>query len=97
MVRQVHGESVESVCNCRTGDAPCFVIGSEHEVIDQKLLSSLEKFGESRRPIFGFKAVLFVNSYPGKTLPPTRQLVAAPRKLLLSCKQIEPCREPFLP
>src|SRR3989454_990089 len=95
VVGQVDGEAVESVGDRRAGRTPCFVVGPEHEVVDEELRAPSEKVGQRGAPLVRLESVLLVDPDPRQLLPSPRQLVAAPRELLLRLEQLEPRCEPL--
>src|SRR5882724_3023671 len=96
MVGQVNSEAVESVRDRRARRTPRHVVGPEHEVVDEELRAPSEEVLERGVPFIGVEAVLLVDTDPGQRLAPPRQLVAAPRELLLLFQQREPRRQPRL-
>ena len=96
MVCQVSHGAVEPVGNRRARRAAGRVLGPEHEVIDEQLRASGEELSERRRAVIRLEAVLLVDSNPGQFLPPPRQLIAPPSKILLGLEQFFPDRNPFL-
>src|SRR6266446_2700505 len=95
VVGQVDGEAVESVRDRRAGRTPCFVVGPEHEVVDEELRAPPEEVGQRGAPLVGLESILLVDPDPRQLLPSPRQLVAAPRELLLRLEQLEPRCEPL--
>src|SRR5262245_5263126 len=95
MVGKVHGNSVETVRDRRTGRAPGFIVGPEHEVIDEELRTSSKEVRERGAPLLGFELVLLVDPDPRQLLPPPRQLVALTCEVLLRFEQLEPRCEPL--
>src|SRR5262249_12286390 len=71
------------------------VVGAEHEVVDQELRSPPEQIRQRDAAFIGVEAVVLFDPDPGQCRAPPRQLVAAPRQLLLRFEQIEPRRQPF--
>jgi hypothetical protein len=65
-------------------------------VIDEELRAPSEEVWKCGAPLVGIESILLVDANPGQCLPPTSQLVAAPREILLSLEQLEPCCEPLL-
>src|SRR6516164_5624886 len=65
-------------------------------MIDEELRTPSEQVRQRGAPLVGVESILLVDPNPGQFLPLLRQLVAAPRKLLLRLEQLEPCREPLL-
>src|SRR5436190_1832029 len=94
MVRQVDGKAIEAVRDHRAGGAARLVIRPEHKMVDEELRAASEKVGQRGIPFIGVEAVRLVDPHPRQLLPPARQFVAPPRKLLLCIEQIEPRREP---
>src|SRR5437667_8753996 len=48
VVGQMNGDAVEPVRNCRAGRTPRFVVGPEHEVIDEELRAFSDEISEGR-------------------------------------------------
>src|SRR5204863_2020611 len=96
MVGQVHGNPVEAVRDRRAGRAARGVVGPEHEVVDEELRASPEEVRQRSATLVGLESIRLVDSDPGQLLPPPRQLVAAPRELLLRLEQLEPRCQPLL-
>src|SRR6266480_7842558 len=88
-------DAVEAVRDRRAGRTPSFVVGPEHEVVDEELRASPEEISEGRFSFVGLEAVLLVDSHPGQLLPPLRQLIAPPRQFLLGLEQLQPGRKPL--
>src|SRR6266478_7193018 len=61
-------------------------------ILDEELRAPSEEVLERGVPFVGVEAVLLVDADPGQRLTPPRQLVAAPRELLLLFQQREPRR-----
>src|ERR1043166_7739318 len=87
--------TVESIRNDRAVRASGRVIGSEHEVVNQELRTTAEEVNEGRLSFIGLKAILLLDSNPGKLLAPPRQLVTTSRKFLLRLEEIESGGEPL--
>src|SRR5437667_1231870 len=96
VVGQVHGEPVEAVRDRRAGRTPRLVVGPEHEVVDEELRAPSEEVCQRGAPLVGLESILLVDPNPRQLLPPLRQLVAAPRELLLRLEQLEPRGEPLV-
>jgi hypothetical protein len=64
-------------------------------MIDEELRAAFEKVRQRGAPVVGVEAVLLVNADPWQRLPPPRQLVTAPRELLLRLEQFEPRCQPL--
>src|SRR5919106_5960559 len=88
-------DAVERVRDRRAGRTPRLEVGPEHEVVDDQLRAPAEQVFERSAPLVGLEPVLLVDPNPGQLLPPPRQLVAAPGKLLLGLQQLEPRGTPF--
>src|ERR1700674_5724600 len=73
VVRQVDDDSVEAVRDSRAGWAAGFVLGPEHEVVDQELRASSEEVRQRGAPYVGLEAILLVDPNPRHLLPPPRQ------------------------
>src|SRR4030095_10360607 len=72
------------------------VIGPEHEVIHQKLRASAKQIRERRVAFVGVEPIRLVDAHPRQRLSLSRELVAAPRKLLLRIQQRQARGQPFL-
>src|SRR6266704_4814280 len=96
MVRQVDDEAVEPVRDRRAGRTPRFVVGPEHEVVDEGLRAHFEEVFKRGAPLLGLKSIFLVDADPRQFLSPPRQLVAAPRQLLLLLEQPEPGLQPLI-
>jgi len=94
VVGKMNRKPVEAVRNRRASRTACLVVGSEHEVVDEKLRAPLEKVSQRGIPLVGVEAVVLVDANPRQFLPPPRQLVAAPRVFLLGLEQFDPCCKP---
>jgi hypothetical protein len=66
-------------------------------VIDEELRAPSEEVRQRCAPLVGLETILLIDPNPGQFLPLPRQLVAAPREILLRREQVEPGREPFFP
>jgi len=55
----------------------------------------LEEVGQRGVPLIGVETILLVDPYPRQLLASARQLVTAPRELLLRLEQFEPCCQPL--
>src|SRR5216684_2316837 len=95
VVGQVDDEAVEAVRDRRAVRTPRRVVGPEHEVVDEELRAPSEEVCQRGAPLVGLESILLVDPNPRQLLPPSRQLVAAPRELLLRLEQLQPRREPF--
>ena len=80
----------------RARRTPRGVVGAEHEVVDEELRAPSEKVLERGASLVGVEPVLLVDPDPRQRLPPLRELVAAPRQLLLRLEQLEPRGEPLV-
>src|SRR6266850_3109241 len=96
MIGEVNSEPVEAIRDHRAGRTASRVVGPEHEMVDEELRAPLEQALERCAPVVGLKAILLADPNPWQALPPLRQLIAAPRELLLRLEQIEPRFEPFV-
>src|SRR3989441_7807310 len=76
--------------------APRRVVGPEHEVVNEELRAPSEEVCQRGASLVGLESILLVDPDPRQLLPPLRQLVAAPRQLLLRLEQLEPLCEPSL-
>src|SRR5207247_3762115 len=79
----------------RAGWTPCLVVRPEHEVVDDELRAPSEEVGQRGVALVGLESVFLVDPHPRQLLPPARQLVAAPRELLLRREQLEPRGQPL--
>src|SRR5262249_14740290 len=61
----------------------------------QELGAPAEEVRQRAAPLVGLESIRLVDADPGQLLPPSRQLVAAPRELLLRLEQLEPRRQPL--
>ena len=95
MVREVDDKAVEPVRDRRAGRTPRRVVGPEHEVVDEELRAPSEEVCQRGAPLVGLESILLVDPDPRQLLPPLRQLVAAPRELLLRLEQLEPRCKPL--
>ncbi|OWK25447.1 hypothetical protein AJ87_10125 [Rhizobium yanglingense] len=95
VVLEMDDDAVESVGDRRAGRAAGRIVGTEHEVIDEKLRAAPEKIRQLGAPFFGLEPVFLVDPNPGQFLTPQRQCVAAPCQLLFILEQVEPCRQPL--
>jgi hypothetical protein len=66
MIREVNRDSVEAVRDRRARRTPRFVIGPEHEMIDEQLRASAEEISERRFSFIGLEFVFLVDPYPGQ-------------------------------
>ena len=95
VVRQVDDGAVEPVGDRRAGRTARRVVGAEHEVIDEELRAPPEEVCQRGASFIGLESVLLVDADPWQLLPPLRQLVAAPRELLLRLQQLQPRCQPL--
>jgi len=65
-------------------------------VVDEELRAPAKEVCQRGAPFIGLESVLLVDPNPRQPLTPPRQLVAAPRELLLLLEQLEPGCKPFL-
>src|SRR5919109_2625361 len=87
---------VEAIRDGRAGWAAGGVVGPEHEVVDEELRAPLEEVCQRGAPRVGLESIRLVDPNPWQfLLPPSSQLVAAPRELLLLLEQLKPRGEPF--
>src|SRR5215218_11000192 len=87
---------VEAIRDRRAGWASSGVVGPEHEVVDKELRAPLEKVCQRGAPRVGLESIRLVDPNPRQfLLTPPRQLVAAPRELLLRLEELKPRGEPF--
>src|SRR5260370_24913783 len=77
MIGQMNCDAVEAIRDRRAGRTPRFVVGPEHEMIDEELRASSEEISEGRFSFVGLEAVLLVDSNPRQFLPPPRRLAPA--------------------
>src|SRR5260370_440739 len=71
--------------------------GPEHEVVDEELRAPPEKIRQRGASLVGLESIVLLDANPRQRLPPPRQLVAAPRVLLLRLEQVDPRCKPILP
>src|SRR5689334_15299564 len=90
------GKTVEAVGNRGARWTARRVVGSEHEVVDEKLRAPPEEVRQRGAPFIGLEPVLLVDPDPRQLLTLPRQLVAAPRQLLLRLEQLEARCQPLL-
>src|SRR5262249_55210923 len=90
VVCQVNREAVETVRDRRARCTARLVVEPEHVVIDKKLRAASKKVRQRAAPFVRLKTILFLDANPWQFLPLPRQLVAAPRVLLLRFEQVEP-------
>jgi hypothetical protein len=92
----MHSEAIEPVGDHRAGRTASLVIGSEHEVIDEKLRASAEKVLERGHAIVGVESVGLVDLHPRQLLTAPRHFVAEPCHLFFAVEQLEPGAQPFI-
>src|SRR6266496_939199 len=95
MIGQVNCNPVESVRDRRARRTSRFVVGPEHEMVDEELRASSEEISEGRFSVVSLETVFFVDSHPRHFLPFSRHLIAPPSKILLRLEQLQPCRQPL--
>jgi hypothetical protein len=95
VIGQVDGNAVEPIRDRRTGRASRFVVGPEHEVINEKLRAPLEEIRERGAALVGVESIGLVDSHPRQRLSLPRQFVAASREVFLRIKQLEPRGQPL--
>src|SRR3989441_3286705 len=64
-------------------------------MIDEELRAPAEEVCQRRAALVGVEFVLLVDPDPRQLLPPSRQVIAAVRQLLLRLEQFEPGLEPL--
>src|SRR4051812_11259214 len=89
------GEPIEAVRNRRAARATGFVVGAEHEMIDEKLRTSSEEIREGNFSFVSLEAVILFDFNPRQFLSLPRQLVTASRLFLLGLEQLQSGREPL--
>src|SRR5215216_5380584 len=92
----MHDNAVEPIRDGRAGRAPRLVIGSEHEMIDEELRTSLKEVHERDLSLAGLELILLVDPNPRQLLPAQRKLVAATRQLFLFLQQLDSRGEPLV-
>ncbi len=78
VIFQMDKDAVESVGDRRARRAPRLVVGSEHEVIDEKLRAPIKEILQRFAARLGFERVNLVDPDPGQALAELCDLVAAP-------------------
>src|SRR3954453_10998403 len=96
MVREVRCKAIEAIGDRGAGWATGFVVGAEHEMIDEQLRAPAEEPAETRPSIIRVERVILRDLHPRQLLPSKRKLVASPRMGLLGLEQLEPLLQPFL-
>src|SRR5262245_6794090 len=96
MVRQMHCASTEAIGDSGAGWAPRLVVRSEHEVVDEELRTSPEEVLQPGAPFIRVKSVILFDPNPRQFLPPSCQLVAAPRQFLFRLEQVESGLQPLV-
>src|SRR5262249_23768923 len=95
MVGQVGDDAVKAVCDRRAGWTAGRVLGSEHEVIDEKLRTPSEEVCQRSPPLIRLKPILLLDPNPRQFLPLAGQLVTAARQFLLRLEQLKSLCEPL--
>src|SRR5581483_9559286 len=93
-MREMHGHAVDVVGHVRAARAALFRARRQHEVLDQELPAAVEQIAERLPAVRPVEGVLFVDTNPGQLPAQLRDLVAAPRQVLLGGEQIAPRFEP---
>src|SRR5438045_9737352 len=96
MVRQMNRDTVEPVRDRRTGWAARFVIGPEHEMINQQLRSSSKEISERRFALVSLEFVFLVDLNPRQFLPLLRHVIAQVREFFLVVQQLPSSFQPLL-
>src|ERR1022692_358697 len=95
VIREMDDRAIEAISDRRAGRAPCGVVGSEHEVIDEQLRASAEEISEGGCAGVGFEAVLLFDSDPRQLLALPRHFVATSGQRLLGLEQLQPGCQPL--
>src|SRR5581483_7829032 len=95
VIGQVYSNAVEPVGDRRTRGTAAGEVGPEHEVIDEKLGTPLEKICQRSASLVGVEPVSLVDRHPREVLPLSCELVTAPGEFFLRLKQFEPCLQPL--
>src|SRR3954463_2446949 len=90
-------EAIKPVCDRRAGGTSRFVVGSEHEMVNEELRAPFKQVHQRGVPLVSLKLILFVDSNPWQFLPSPRQLIAVLCKFLLRFQQFKPCGQPLFP
>src|SRR4029453_9140447 len=93
---QMWDDAVECVRDRRAGRAAGFIVGAEHEVVDDKLTATVEQLCQRPRAVVGVEGVFLLDRDPWQLPPLTRQFVAQARVLLLVHEELLPRRTPFV-
>ena len=88
-MRQVHGHAVGVVGHVRSSSCSPVPARREHEVLHQELAGGpSNKSASVCRPSGPSKTYVLVDAHPGQSLAQPRDVVAAPRQVLLGGEQI---------
>ncbi len=90
----MNGHSVDVVRHEGAGWAALLPARSKHEMLHQKLLTALEQLGERDGAVGPTEDIRLIDLHPGQLPPQLRELVAAPRQVLLGGQQVQPGLEP---
>src|SRR6266536_5373237 len=87
---------VEVVGPERADRAAGFVLGIEHEVIDDQLAAAVEELGQCLLAFGSVEDILLLDRLPGQRLPLSGQLVTRASELLLLREQLLARRKPVV-
>jgi hypothetical protein len=79
MIGQVNHKPIESVCDRGARHAAGFVVGAEHEMVNEKLRAPSEEVRQGGFPFIGVELIFLVGANPRQFLPlalPTRRRVS---------------------
>src|SRR5207248_2087989 len=93
---EVHDHAVEAVGPARAVRTAFAPTRAEHEVVDDELAASVEKFGERLAAVAAFELVFLIDRLPRQRAPRGRELVATARERLFLRQQLPARGEPFL-
>src|SRR4051812_13984392 len=88
--------AVIAVRDRRAGRTSGRVVRSEHEMVDEKLRTALEKVCERGAALLRLEFIGLVDADPWQLLSSLRHLVALPRQLFFCIEQLEPRCQPLL-
>ena len=95
-MREMHGHAVGVVGHVGTARAALLRARREHEVLHHKLMAAVEQIGQCLSAVGPLEDVLFVDLNPGQLPAQLRNLVTAPRQILLGGQEIAPRFQPLL-
>jgi hypothetical protein len=96
VVFQMQRDTIESIRDRRAGRTPGLVVRPKHEVVDEELRAPVEHILQRLVALLGVERINLIDSYPGQLLSQPRNVVAAPRQVLLGGKQIASRVQPSL-